>query len=68
MVGWLAGWKIGWLKASSAMRGRADAQMRSKAEDVRQKHAMNPSVNEWFMVGGLKAGKDGGRWTEGSRR
>ncbi len=23
--------------------------MHSKAEDGRQKHAMNPSVNEWFM-------------------
>ena len=29
---------------------------------------MNPSVNEWFMVGRLKAGKDGGRKTEDGRQ
>ena len=28
--------------------------MHSKAEDGRQKHAMNPSVNEWFMGRGQK--------------
>ena len=41
MVGGLEGWRVGCLKAedgrlkTEAMRGRADARMRSKAEDGR---------------------------------
>ncbi len=50
-------------------RGGARASWEGKAEGWRVRgRAMNPSVNEWFMVGRLKAGKDGGRKTEDGRQ